>query len=263
MANQPFEVPYDAATAEEVTVSAFKDSPPMAIGDDVSFNMETFRSQNLLRSCRYAMWLTSAPKVLRNSYLDRDLQRFTLLTESIEFPGKTVNSVDYRIAGKQKIKVPSFREYSEISITFYHSVDFPMYQFFSDWTDAISPNSANNSYFDDLITPEIRLMQYTDDAALFSNNNKTAVSTRLDKMFAVKLLNAYPLNFTSMPSTWADDGFQRLTATFFYEKYEFIDLRTQTQKLNSDAGFDEFQISSPIFSDISAPDFPPINVNWG
>ena len=87
-------------------------------------------------------------------------------------------------------------------------------------------------------------MQYTDNAAIFANNNKTSVSTRLDKMFAVRLFNAYPLNFTSMPSTWADDGFQRLTATFFYEKYEFLDLRTQ-------------------LADISAPDFPPINVNWG
>jgi hypothetical protein len=36
----------------------------------------------------------------------------------------------------------------------------------------------------------------------------------------VSLLNAYPLNFASMPSNWADDGFQKMTATFFYERYE-------------------------------------------
>lgn len=224
---KPIDVFNDPTVYEEVVVSSKKPKTSSnPILDDVSFNYDYFKNQDLIRSCKYALWMPTPPNVIARSgdprYASSQFRKFTYLSESIEFPGKTLSTIDIRVPGKQKIRVPNVKDYNEITVTFYHSSDFPMYEFFSDWVDAISPNSASNSYFKDIVT-NIRLIQFTDLANATVGSNKTIMSMKMDKAFTIDLLDAYPINFVSMQSNWADDNIQRLSVTFFYSQYTFND----------------------------------------
>jgi hypothetical protein len=73
----------------------------------------------------------------------------------------------------------------------------------------------------------------------------------------VKLLNAYPLNFASMPSNWADDGFQKMTVTFFYERYQLnmSDTTTKFKDLLRNGNI----VDAP---GINSPARPPTNLDF-
>jgi hypothetical protein len=186
---------------------------------DVNFSMYKFASLDLLKSCRYALQLVGSTPSVLDPY--GELRELTLLTESIEFPGKTLNTIDYRMAGRNKIKIPISKDYNEITVTFYASKQFPIYEFFSDWIDEASFKSDMNSYFEEIACSKISLVQFTENADLTSSPDGLSTGINLEKYNKLDLLNIYPINIASMPSSWSDDGFQRLTATFFFEEYSF------------------------------------------
>ena len=41
-------------------------------------------------------------------------------------------------------------------------------------------------------------------------------------IYAVKLIDAFPISVAPMPLSWGEDGFHRLTTQFAYTKYEVI-----------------------------------------
>ena len=209
---------------EEVVVSA--STPTYRIYDP-----SKMLNQNLLKSSKFAIRIPSLPEVVDLSgELNISSQEFTFLCDSIEFPGQTLTTTEHRIPGRFKMKNAYQRDMNEVTLTFYHNTKLPIYKIFSDWIRNISPTSTNNEYFDDYVCSEIQLFQFEDtvgDRGLFSTfeefTNLTAAGIAgraTSKSFTVKLFNAYPLNFASMPSNWADDGFQKITVTFFYESYE-------------------------------------------
>ena len=200
----------------------------------VSASVPTYRiydpnrmlNQNFLKSSKFAIRIPSLPEVVDLSgELNISSQEFTFLCDSIEFPGQTLTTTEHRIPGRFKMKNAYQR-----TLTFYHNTKLPIYKIFSDWITNISPTSTNNRYFDDYVCSEIQLFQFEDttgERGLFStfeeftNLNAEGIAGKaISKSFTVKLFNAYPLNFASMPSNWADDGFQKMTVTFFYEAYE-------------------------------------------
>lgn len=225
----------------------------VVVTNGIVFDPLTFRQQDLIRSCRYAAMFPNLPSFL--SGYDYATRKFSYLTESIEFPGKSVNTIDYRIAGTQKIKVPTFKDFNEVTFTMYYPSDFPMYGFFSEWIDGISPTSTTNKYFDEIIASNITLYQYSDNSVSQSRNS---YSTPLEKVLKVDLHNAYPLNYASMPCTWADDGFQRISVTFFYEfaswmyKNPPIDDGRQTENTSFSQDFVQSAKSSDEYSYLSA-----------
>lgn len=154
------------------------------------------------------------------SYADiiRDI---TFLCESVEFPGQTLNGVDYRIPGTLKIKTPIARDYNEITASFLYPAELPVYELFNTWIWNISKKNSRNYYFDEIIG-QARIFQFLDgdvgadsiDVEGFQPYNKISIQ------------NMYPTSISPLQSNWGDDGFHRLSVTFFFEG---MDITTYAQ----------------------------------
>jgi hypothetical protein len=99
-------------------------------------------------------------------------------------------------------------------MTFYHSEEFPMYDLFANWISNSSPTNTTNYYFDEIVCPAINIVQFDEVSGYLGLKNN------MSKYMMVILRKAYPLNFASMPSNWADDGYHKMTVTFFYEELQ-------------------------------------------
>jgi hypothetical protein len=241
------------APLEEVVVSANR-----VVRDSNVESLERFMSQDFLKSSQFLFKLYDAPfnypGISGNKFRD-----FSLLCESVEFPGKTINAVDYKIPGYDKIRVPFSKEYNEVTFTFLHNLEIPIYDFFSTWIDTISGRNTTteNRYFDD-ITVNFELYQFTELAAgkfktlnglsnilnaidklntklfdssklfkatdlsqTFVNRVNAATNKTIDRTeyYKVKFFSAYPVTVASMPANWSDDTFQRLSVTWAYKNY--------------------------------------------
>ena len=199
----------------EFTVSTTRDAPTFFQSN--YFDLDNFRNQNLLRSCKFALRMDRHPGIL-SDYSNSDLKQFTFLCDSIEFPGRSLTTTDFNIPGRQKIRTPYKREFNEITMTFYHNTKFPIYQYFTNWLDEISPNTTSNRYFDSIVT-NLMLFQFYDTAAntpLSGGFGGSRDHVKYPEMM-IPIYDAYPVTVSSLPSNWADDGFHKITATFFYE----------------------------------------------
>jgi hypothetical protein len=237
---------------EEFTIST---SPPTYR----IYDPNKMLNQNFLKSSKFAIRIPILPSIIRGAG-GVDTEQFTFLCDSIEFPGQVLTTTEHRIPGRQKIKYAYQRDMNEVTMTFYHNVTFPLYQIFSNWVKGMSPTNTNNAFFDECVC-KIQLFQLEDTTGargifstfeeftrLFGNPNSSS------KYMEVSLLNAYPLNFASMPSNWADDGFQKMTATFFYERYELaVSDTTPTFK-------DLLRKGNIVDAPINSPARPPTNV---
>ena len=200
----------------EFTVTATRDTPTVSFIDNY-FDLDNFRNRNLLRSCKFALRMDRHPTVL-GDYSNSDLRQFTFLCDSIEFPGRSLATTDFNIPGRQKIRTPYKRDFNEVTMTFYHDTKFPMYKYFTEWMDEISPNSTENRYFDSIVS-NVMLFQFYDTSTSSPIAGAFGASRGHVKYpeMMVPLYNAYPVTVASLPSNWADDGFHKITVTFFYE----------------------------------------------
>lgn len=213
----------DGTPLEEIVVTGNR---PLNVYYDPYYMM----GQSFLQSAKFMVRIPTIPlfAINRSQISERE---FTFLCDSVEFPGQTLTTSDYRIPGRQKIKVPYMRDPSEVTLTFYHNVNFPVYQIFSDWLEGVSPTTDQNEYFDDVVC-DITIVQFKDGSnfldwskeqngiKLLSNffDRQTYNNFTLKQHMRTDLKRAYPTSFTSMPSNWADDGFHKMTVTFFFEK---------------------------------------------
>lgn len=191
------------AILEEVTIQTVR------IPD---YNIQAFTNQNLLRSAKFAVRFLTIPSFLPRTSVD--LRKFTYLCDSIEFPGQTVTSTDYRIPGKLKIKVPYLREINEVNFSFYFDNTLPLYSVMNEWIRGMSLTSDSNRYFDDVIG-QISLFQFEDTEKNFDTKD-------MKTNMRVDLQNVYPLNIQAMPSNWADDGFHKINISFFFENFNVV-----------------------------------------
>ena len=175
------------------------------------YDINRVASQNLLRSCKFAAQFTGLPNFLA-SFFQRDFRQLTYLCDSIEFPGQVTTTVDYRIPGTLKIKVPYAREINEVNFSFYFPNDLPLYDIMNTWIKEISPTTNANKYFDNIVG-QIILHQFK-DTGTFGNQIGTNMK--------VQLVDAYPLSVQSLPSNWADDGFHKINVSFFFRDFRVL-----------------------------------------
>ncbi len=179
-----------------------------------TYNLERFKNQNFIRSAKFAARFLNLPYFV-SSDID-DLRKMVYLCDSVEFPGQTLTAVDYRIPGKLKVKIPYLREVNEVSFTFYINDEMPIYGILNNWIYEISPNTAQNRYFDEVVGA-VELIQFEDTTGLTDRSSPNAL-----KHMSVKLIDVYPLSIQSMPSNWSDDGFHKVTANFYFRDLEII-----------------------------------------
>ena len=179
------------------------------------YNIDAFKTQNFIRSAKFAARFTSIPGFATEGIQNFELRKLSYLCDSIEFPGQALTAVDYRIPGKLKIKVPYLREINEVSFTLYVNNEVPLYKMMNTWIAGISPNTAQNRYFDEIVG-SIDLIQFEDTTYL------TKPSSNALKNMTVKLIDLYPLNIQSMPANWMDDGYHKVNVSFYFRDLEII-----------------------------------------
>ena len=146
------------------------------------------------------------------SDLTRDM---TFLCESIEFPGQSLTGVDYRIPGKLKIKTPTVREYNEITANFLYPEEFPIYELFNNWIWNASLKNSQNYYFDDIVG-EARIIQFSEGGLGTNATGEVTIDNQVPYN-KISLKNLYPTSISPLQSNWGDDGFHKLSVTFFFE----------------------------------------------
>jgi hypothetical protein len=127
-------------------------------------SLQKFMSQDFLKSSQFLVRIPVVPFIGQGVF---DMREFMTLCESVEFPGKTVQTIDYKIPGRNKIRVGYSREDNEITTTFVHNTSIPVYDFFNSWIETCfggGPDgtpTTRNWYFDETVA-NIELLQFSD-----------------------------------------------------------------------------------------------------
>jgi hypothetical protein len=142
-----------------------------------------------------------------NSSMSRYL---ALQCEAAELPGKTLATADVKVYGPT-FKVPYQTQYTDTTLTFICTNDFYERKLFDRWMEAIHPSDTNNLRFpkgqQSRYLTNIKIIQYDDF---------------IKQIYAVELLDAFPIGVAPQSLSWSDDGFHRLSVQFAYQKYRPI-----------------------------------------
>ena len=142
-----------------------------------------------------------------NSSLTRYL---SLQCEAAELPGKTLATADVKIYGPT-FKVPYNTQYSETTLTFLCTNQFYERKLFDRWMEAIQPTDTNNMRFpkgaNSRYMTNVKIIQYDEF---------------IKQIYAVELLDAFPVGIASQALSWSEDGFHRLSIQIAYQKYRTI-----------------------------------------
>ena len=142
-----------------------------------------------------------------NASLSRYL---ALQCETAELPGKTLMTHDAKVYGPS-FKVPYMSQYGDTNLTFICTNDFYERKLFDRWVEAINPTDTNNLRYakgeKTRYMTNIKIIQYDDF---------------IKQIFAIELIDAFPIGIAAQPLSWAEDTFHRLTVQFAYQKYRVV-----------------------------------------
>ena len=150
------------------------------------------------------------PPVPRN---DSSASRYlSLQCETTELPGRSVLTQEIDIYGPV-YKRPYKAAYGEIPFTFVCTNDFYEKKLFDVWMESMVPTDTHNVRY---AKSESNQRQYTSDVVIVQYDDF------IKQIYAVKLIDAFPVSVSPMGLNWSDDGFHRLSVQFAYTKYELI-----------------------------------------
>lgn len=133
-----------------------------------------------------------------------------LQCESAELPGKSLQTSDVKIYGPS-FKVPYMASYDVTTLTFLCTNEFYERKLFDRWLESIIPNDTNNPRFpkgkNSSYMTNIKIIQYDDF---------------IKQIYAVELIDAFPVTIASQALSWSEDNFHRLNVQFSYQKFKTI-----------------------------------------
>jgi len=146
-----------------------------------------------------------SPNQSGNPTLSRYL---ALQCETAELPGRTLMTHEAKVYGPT-FKIPYQAQYNEMTLTFLCTNEFWERKLFDRWIEAIMPSDTNNMrYAKDeatrYMTP-IKVIQYDDF---------------IKQIYAVELIDAFPIGISAQQLSWSEDGFHRLSVQFAYQRYK-------------------------------------------
>ena len=108
-------------------------------------------------------------------------------------------------------KVPYMSQYGDTNLTFICTNDFYERKLFERWLEAINPTDTNNLRYakgeKTRYMTNIKIIQYDDF---------------IKQIFAIELIDAFPIGIAAQPLSWAEDTFHRLSVQFAYQKYRVV-----------------------------------------
>lgn len=153
----------------------------------------------------------SAGKNNQSRTANPSLSRYLgLQCESAELPGKTIVTADAKIYGPT-YKVPYQTQYNETTLTFVCTNDFYERKLFDRWLESIMPPDTNNLRF-----------AKGDKTRYMTNFQVIQYDDFVKQIYAVEMIDAFPIGVSSQPLSWSEDGFHRVSVQFSYQKYRTI-----------------------------------------
>jgi hypothetical protein len=139
------------------------------------------------------------------------LSRYLALQcESAELPGKSLITADAKIYGPT-FKVPYQTQYSDTNLTFLCTNEFYERKLFERWMEGIMPSDTNNLRF-----PKGKTSRY------LTNIKIVQYDEFIRQIFAIELIDAFPIGISAQPLSWSEEGFHRLTVQFAYQRYRVV-----------------------------------------
>jgi len=166
-----------------------------------------------------------------NSSLTRYL---ALQCESAELPGRTTATADVKIYGPT-FKVPYQTQYTDTTLTFLCTNDFYERKLFDRWMEAIHPSDTNNIRF-----PKGQQSRYLTNIKIIQYDEF------IKRIFAVELIDAFPIGIAPQQLSWGEDGFHRLSIQFAYQRYRPV----------YDGGYDLASAATALFGSVAARALP-------
>jgi len=166
-----------------------------------------------------------------NSSLTRYL---ALQCESAELPGRTTATADVKIYGPT-FKVPYQTQYTDTTLTFLCTNDFYERKLFDRWMEAIHPSDTNNIRF-----PKGQQSRYLTNIKIIQYDEF------IKRIFAVELVDAFPIGIAPQQLSWGEDGFHRLSIQFAYQRYRPV----------YDGGYDLASAATALFGSVAARALP-------
>jgi len=218
--------------------------------------ISTFIGHEFLRTSQFLMIMPI------NRFIESETSReIGLLCESVEFPGLNAINFDYTMAGKNKIKVPYSKEYQDVTLTFLHNVNVPIYYQMIDWVRAASGepdgtniyrNAITVPYFDDYVA-SFKLLQLTDISS--PNNRFGGLAKLLSKIDRAnsKFFNSDKLFNTtrigeSFIARFNEVTIDRAPRTIYYSVEFYNAYPISVQSVPSNWGDDGYQKVSVTFT---------------
>lgn len=136
------------------------------------------------------------------------IEPLSMLCESAEMPGKALTTENVKIYGPG-YNVPYLTTYQNIALTFLCTNAHTERLLFDLWMNSIISPTTNN----------VRFQKGTNSKYL-TNIEVTQYDSQEKPIYKVKLVDSFPVSIAPQQLAWSDDGFQRLTVSFLYQKYE-------------------------------------------
>lgn len=136
------------------------------------------------------------------------IEPLSMLCESAEMPGKALTTENVKIYGPG-YNVPYLTTYQNIALTFLCTNAHTERLLFDLWMNSIISPTTNN----------VRFQKGTNSKYL-TNIEVTQYDSQEKPIYKAKLIDSFPTSIAPQQLAWSDDGFQRLTVSFLYQKYE-------------------------------------------
>lgn len=155
--------------------------------------------------------LGNSPSSEQSKTSNPSISRYLALQcEAAEFPGKTLLTQEGKVYGPS-FKVPYLTQYGDTNLTFLCTNEFYERKLFERWIEAINPSDTNNLRFakgeKSRYLTNIKIIQYDDF---------------IKRIFAVELVDAFPIAIGPQALNWTEDNFHRLSVQFAYQRYNVI-----------------------------------------
>ena len=131
-----------------------------------------------------------------------------LQCEAAELPGRTLQTADRKIYGPIN-KIPYASQYNDINFTFLCTNEFYERKLFDQWIECIHPSDTWNMRF-----PADNETRY------LSNIKIVQYDEFIKQIYAVELIDAFPVGVSAQPLSWGEEGFHRLSVSFAYTSYK-------------------------------------------
>jgi hypothetical protein len=188
----------------------------------VSYGLDKFislvKNKTLAHSNKYSA-VFYLPKTLQSSSENSDatsnanLQRLTLLCDSVSIPGLSLITNDVAVYGEAR-QMPTQRLFSDMNMTFYVDHEMNAKRFFDSWMDTIiNPNTRSAYYYNDYIA----------NADIYVHDINTNVT------YKVTLKECYPKAIQQIDMSYASRELMKMQVTLQYKYYNVENIEMDTE----------------------------------